>query len=423
MSVSIYSTHATQIDASNEGGLRIQVTSTLGLLPIADAAVTIYYTDNPDSPIQTLTTDISGQTPVIELPAPPIEYSLEPGSPRPYSEYNIQVSAPGYETVVISGSEILPDVTSIQPVELPPLEVSDGNEEDINIGPHTLYYDYPPKIPEDEIKPMDETGEIVLSRVVIPEFIIVHDGVPDDSTAPNYYVRYKDYIKNVASSEIYATWPESSIYANILAIMSFTLNRVYTEWYRAKGYNFTITSSTAYDQKWIYGRNIFENIDYLVDSVFANYLSRPGVRQPILTSYCDGKRVTCGGLSQWGSKYLGDEGYSAIEIIRYYFGNDMYINTAVSVSGVPSSFPGYNLTIGSSGGKVRQIQQQLNRIAQNYPALPTVSVDGIYGQDTVDSVRAFQRIFNIPPTGIVDYPTWYEISNIYVGVSRIAEPG
>lgn len=423
MSVSIYSTHATQIDASNEGGLRIQVTSTLGLLPIADASVTIYYTDNPDSPIQTLTTDISGQTPVIELPAPPVEYSLEPGSPRPYSEYNIQVSAPGYEMVVISGSEILPNVTSIQPVELPPLEVSNGEEEDINIGPHTLYYDYPPKIPEDEIKPMDETGEIVLSRVVIPEFVIVHDGVPDDSTAPNYYVRYKDYIKNVASSEIYATWPESAIYANILAIMSFTLNRVYTEWYRAKGYNFTITSSTAYDQKWIYGRNIFENIDYLVDTVFANYLSRPGVRQPILTSYCDGKRVTCSGLSQWGSKYLGDEGYSAIEIIRYYFGNDMYINSAVSVSGVPSSFPGYNLTIGSSGGKVRQIQQQLNRIAQNYPALPTVSVDGIYGQNTANSVRIFQQIFNIPPTGIVDYPTWYEISNIYVGVSRIAEPG
>lgn len=422
MSVSIYSTHAAQIDASSEGGLRIQVTSTLGMIPIADATVTIFYADNLDSPIQTLTTDISGQTPVIELPAPPIEYSLEPGSPRPYSEYTIQISAPSYETVVISGSEILPDVTSIQPVEMPPLEVSNEAEEDINIGPHTLYYDYPPKIPEEEIKPMDETGEIVLSRVVIPEFVIVHDGVPDDSTAPNYYVRYKDYIKNVASSEIYATWPESAIYANILAIMSFTLNRVYTEWYRAKGYNFTITSSTAYDQKWIYGRNIFENIDYLVDSVFANYLSRPGVRQPILTSYCDGKRVTCSGLSQWGSKYLGDEGYSAIEIIRYYFGNDMYINTAINVSGVPSSFPGYNLTIGSSGEKVRQIQQQLNRIAQNYPALPTVSADGIYGQNTANAVRTFQRIFNIPATGIVDYPTWYEISNIYVGVSRIAEP-
>ena len=362
MSVSNHSTYAAQIDASNEGGLRIQVTSTLGMVPVPDASVTIYYADNPESPIQTLTTDISGQTPIIELPAPPVSYSLEPGSPRPYSEYAIQVIAPGYETVVISGSEILPNVTSIQPVELPPLEVSEEDtEEDINIGPHTLYYDYPPKIPEEEIKPMDETGEIVLSRVVIPEFIIVHDGVPDDSTAPNYYVRYKDYIKNVASSEIYATWPESAIYANILAIMSFTLNRVYTEWYRAKGYNFTITSSTAYDQKWIYGRNIFENISYLVDSVFANYLSRPGVRQPILTSYCDGKRVTCSGLSQWGSKYLGDEGYSAIEIIRYYFGNDMYVNTAISVSGVPSSFPGYNLTIGSSGDKVRQIQQQIGR--------------------------------------------------------------
>ncbi len=233
MSVSNHSTYAAQIDASNEGGLRIQVTSTLGMVPVPDASVTIYYADNPESPIQTLTTDISGQTPIIELPAPPVSYSLEPGSPRPYSEYAIQVIAPGYETVVISGSEILPNVTSIQPVELPPLEVSEEDtEEDINIGPHTLYYDYPPKIPEEEIKPMDETGEIVLSRVVIPEFIIVHDGVPDDSTAPNYYVRYKDYIKNVASSEIYATWPESAIYANILAIMSFTLNRVYTEWYR-----------------------------------------------------------------------------------------------------------------------------------------------------------------------------------------------
>lgn len=423
MSVHSFSLHAAQTQNPEEGGLRIQVTSTLGMIPIPRAKITIYYTAEPDIPIRELTTDSSGQTPVIELPAPPLSYSLEPGSPRPYSEYNISVSAPGYETVVVSGSEILPDVTSIQPVELPPLEVSTGTEEDINIGPHTLYYDYPPKIPEAEIKPMDESGEIVLSRVVIPEYIVVHDGVPDDSAAPNYYVRYKDYIKNVASCEIYATWPESAIYANILAIMSFTLNRVYTEWYRNKGYNFTITSSTAYDQKWIYGRNFFTNIDYLVDSVFANFLSRPGVRQPILTAYCDGKRVTCDGLSQWGSKYLGDEGYSAIEIIRYYFGNDMYINTATQISGVPASWPGYNLTIGSSGEKVRQIQQQLNRIAENYPAIPTIAADGIYGPMTANAVRAFQEIFNIPATGVVDYPTWYEISNIYVGVSRIAEPG
>ena len=336
----------------------------------------------------------------------------------------IEVQADGYEPVRINGAEILPDESSILPVSMTPTAVSDTPEEqDIFIPDHTLYGEYPAKIPEAEIKTEAETGEIVLSRVVIPEYIIVHDGLPDASSAPNYYVRYKDYIKNVASSEIYATWPENTIYANILVIQSFTLNRVYTEWYRAKGYSFTITSSTAYDQKFIYGRNIYSNIDRLVDSIFANYLSRPGVRQPIFTSYCDGNRVSCQGLSQWGSKYLGDQGYSAIEIIRYYYGNDMYINAAQAISGVPSSWPGYDLTIGASGTKVRQIQEQLNRIAQNYPAIPKTSADGIFGSQTAAQVRAFQRIFNLPATGIVDYPTWYQISNIYVAVSRIAEPG
>lgn len=412
-----------QVDSAYSGKLQINVTSTLGLIPVQDATVTISYTGVPDVTIERVTTDSSGQTQEIELPAPPLEYSLTPVEQQPYSEYNIQIEAPGYEPLMISGTEILPDVTAVQPVSLTPLETTEETDEVIVIPDHTLYGDYPPKIPEDEIKPMDESGEIVLSRVVIPEYVVVHDGVPDDSTAANYYVRYRDYIKNVVSSEIYATWPESAIYANTLAIMSFTLNRVYTEWYRNKGYNFTITSSTAYDQKWIHGRNFYENIDRIVDSVFANYLSRPGVRQPIFTSYCDGRRVTCNGLSQWGSKYLGEEGYSAIDIIHYYYGSDMYINTAQSVAGVPSSFPGYNLNIGASGEKVRQIQQQLNRIAQNYPAIPTVSADGIYGPATAEAVKAFQRIFNLPQSGIIDYPTWYSISNIYVGVSRISEPG
>ena len=173
----------------------------------------------------------------------------------------------------------------------------------------------------------------------------------------------------------------------------------------------------------MYGRNIYKNIDYLVDSVFANYLSRPGVRQPIFTSYCDGQRVTCSGLSQWGSKSLGDQGYSAIDIIRYFYGNDMYINSADIISGVPSSWPGYDLTIGSSGEMVRQLQNQLNRIARNYPAIPTITADGIYGPATAEAVRTFQRIFNLPVTGVTDYPTWYEISEIFVGVSRISEPG
>lgn len=407
---------------SSEGTLRISVVSSVGMIPIQHATVTISYTGDPQTPLMTLSTDESGQTPPVSLPAPNLEYSLEPEQlVQPYSEYNIEVTAEGYEPVLVSGTEVLPDVTAIQPISMIPLE-SNAPEEDIFIPEHTLFGEYPPKIPEDEIKPMDESGEIVLSRVVIPEYVIVHDGVPSDPTAQNYYVRYKDYIKNVASCEIYATWPESAIYANILVIMSFTLNRVYTEWYRNQGYDFTITSSTAYDQKWIHGRNIFDNIDVLVDNIFANFLSRPGVRQPIFTSYCDGKRVTCSGLKQWGAKYLADEGYAPIEIIRYYYGNDMYINTADVISGIPASWPGSNLTIGSSGQKVEQMQEQLNRIAKNYPAIPMISADGIYGRQTADAVRIFQGIFNLPQTGVVDYATWYEISEIYVGVSQISEP-
>lgn len=417
------SLNSAQMQGTDKGRLQINVTSTLGLIPVSNATVTISYTGVPDVTVERLSTDSSGQTAQVELPAPPLEYSVEPSEQMPYSEYNIQVDAPGYESVMVSGTEILPDVTAIQPIEMAPLETARENEEVIVIPDHTLYGEYPAKIQEDEIKPVDESGEIVLSRVVIPEYVVVHDGSPDDSTAPNYYVRYRDYIKNVVSSEIYATWDEKAIYANTLVIMSFTLNRVYTEWYRSKGYNFTITSSTAFDQKWMYGRNIYSNVDRVVDSVFANFLSRPGVRQPILTSYCDGRRVTCSGLSQWGSQYLANEGYTPIEIIRYYYGSDMYINTAQSISGVPSSFPGYNLSIGASGDKVRQIQGQLGRIAQNYPAIPTIAADGIYGPATAEAVRVFQRIFDLPETGIVDYPTWYSISNIYVGVSRIAEPG
>lgn len=412
------------INAAYAGTMKVSVVSAVGQLPIANAAVVISYTGDPDSPIETLTTDSSGQTPTVVLPAPPLNLSLNPNSEQqPYSEYNILVTSPDYEPVLISGSEVFSGQLTLQPIRMNPIVSTEEPERVVIIPAHTLFGEYPAKIPEDEIKPIPDTGEIVLSRVVIPEYIIVHDGVPSDSTAQNYWVRYKDYIKNVASCEIYSTWSENALYANILAIMSFTLNRVYTEWYRGQGYDFTITSSTAYDQKWIYGRNIYENIDYLVDTIFANYLSRPGVRQPILTAYCDGNRVTCNGLSQWGSQYLAEQGYSAIEIIRYYYGNDMYINTADVISGVPSSYPGYALNIGASGDKVRQLQTQLNRIARNYPALPTVTADGIYGPATAEAVRVFQGIFNLPQTGVTDYATWYEISDIYVGVTRIAEPG
>jgi len=414
--------HAAQNETGYTGELTFGITNATGQFPVEDAVITIYAEGELDNPIEQIRTDESGRTENINLVAPPFDYSMEPEQARPYAEYTVEITAPGYDPAVVEGVEVLPDRLAIQNVRLNPTETAVLVPENIVIPEHTLYGEYPPKIPEDEIKTVQESGEIVLSRVVIPEYVIVHDGVPNDTSAPNYYVRYKDYIKNVASSEIYATWPEAAIYANILCIMSVTLNRVYTEWYRNRGYNFTITSSTAYDQKWIYGRNIYENIDYLVDSVFNNFLSRPGVRQPIFAGYCDGQRVTCDGLKQWGSKYLADEGYSAIEILRNYYGNDIYINSTDMISGVPSSWPGYNLTIGSSGTKVRQLQQQLNRIARNYPALPTVTVDGVYGNNTANAVRSFQRVFNLPQTGVVDYPTWYEVSDIYVGVTRIAEP-
>lgn len=408
--------------ATDRGQLQIHVTTERGFFPIKDASIRLSYTGNPTEIIEELSTDISGQTAAVELPAPPLEYSMEPSEFQPYSEYTIQVNASGYRPINISGISVLPDKTSIQNVRMETATVENPLEQNIVITANTLYGNFPPKIPEDEIKPMTESGEIVLSRVVIPEYVIVHDGPPSDSSANDYYVRYRDYIKNVASSEIYATWPDAALRANILAIMSFTLNRVYTEWYRNKGYDFTITSSTAFDHKFVYGRNIFSNISNIVDEMFNSYLSRPNVRQPILTQYCDGQRVSCPNwMTQWGSKYLADQGYSTIEILRYYYGSSMYINTADEISGVPASWPGSNLEIGSTGDKVRMLQEQLNRIARNYPALPTIAVDGIYGSATKAAVEKFQSIFGLPVTGIVDFRTWYRISEIYVAVSRIAE--
>lgn len=415
--------NATQQDTPDKGKLQINLTSEITARPIADASISISYTGVPDSQIEQLTTDSSGQTETIELDAPPLDLSLDPENEvQPYSEYTLQVTAPGYEPISIAGAEILSSVTAIQNIILRPMDTPEPSEEVFVIPAHTLYGTYPPKIPEDEIKPLNETGEIVLSRVVVPEYIVVHDGSPRDTTARNYYVKYKDYIKNVASSEIYATWPADTIRANVLAIMSFTLNRVFTEWYRNQGYEFTITSSTAFDHKWIPERNIFDTISVIVDELFADYLSRPNVKQPILTQYCDGRQVQCPNwMTQWGSKSLGDQGYSPIEILRYYYGDNMYINTAEAISGIPSSWPGYNLENGSSGAKVRQLQEQINVIANSYPAIPTVTVDGIYGPATTAAIRKFQSVFGLPQTGITDYSTWYKVSEIYVGVSRIAE--
>ena len=405
------------------GYLQVDVVSDSNNFPIPDAEISISKTDNPEQTLEKLVTNRSGQTDTVSLDAPPLELSLIPQDLRPYAEYTIRIIAPGFEPLLISGTEILADTTALQNARLIPLSEDVSNTEEIvTIPDHTLYGSYPPKIAESEIKPIRESGEIVLSRVVVPQTIVVHDGVPSNASARNYYVPYRDYIKNVASSEIYATWPRSTITANILAIMSFTLNRVYTEWYRNQGYDFTITSSTAYDHKWIPGRNIYETISVIVDDIFDNYLSRPEVKQPILTQYCDGRKVSCPGwMTQWGSCDLGERGYSPIEILRYFYGSDMYINTAEQISGIPASWPRVDLTVGSSGTKVRQIQEQLDSIASIYSAIPRIQIDGVYGPATARSVEAFQSIFGLPITGVIDFATWYKISHIYVGITRIAE--
>ena len=354
------------------GQLRIQIVNALGE-PVPDAKIVISFTGDPNQTVEEMTTDASGNTQILTLDTPPLEYSMEPSEMQPYSQYTMEVTAEGYQPINVSGIEVFQGQVSVQRTVLSQEDALRETPDNIVIPANTLYGNYPEKIPEAEIKPITETGEIVLSRVVLPEFIIVHDGAPTDTTAKNYYVRYRDYIKNVASSEIYATWPDAAIRANVLAILSFTMNRVYTEWYRGKGYNFTITSSTAFDHKFVYGRNTYESINKVVDEMFENYLSRPGVKQPLFTQYCDGQKVQCPNwMTQWGSKYLADQGYSAIRILRNYYGSSIYINTADEISGIPSSWPGNDLSVGSVGTKVRQMQEELNVISRSFPAIPKV---------------------------------------------------
>lgn len=409
---------------NSQGFLHVHATSIVDSHPIESAVIRIYSTGNPDTFIQETLTDRNGFSNRVILDAPRLEYSMDPSAMQPYSEYNVFVMADGFETQEINGVQVFPEETALIEAKLLPLGSTRDDTQIYVIPPNVLFGDYPPKIAESSIKPVSETGEIVLSEVVIPEYIVVHDGPPTDSGAENYYVKYKDYIKNVASSEIYSTWPKETIKANVLAIQSFTLNRVFTEWYRNRGYPFTITSSTAFDHKYVPGRNIFDNISDVVDEVFTQYIKLPDVTQPLLAQYCDGKKVTCPNyMSQWGSKYLGDQGKSAEEILRNYYGNRILIETADQVSGVPVSFPGEVLQEGSSSSYVRTIQSQLNAIAAVYTLIPKIAEDGIYGPKTKEAVTAFQKIFSLPQSGVVDYSTWYKISEIYVAVTKIAEIG
>ena len=416
-----------------DGFLTISVINASTNRPIPNATINIYgmndQQENTGIVLQNLITDESGQVRNLTLSAPNIEYSLEPSNVKPYSEYIIEAIADGFETVLINGTQILPVVEALQNIPMGSSSTrkkkSKTRQNGIvyDIPDHTLWGDYPPKIPESSLKPLSApTGFVVLDEPVVPEFIVVHDGLPEDTSAQNYWVPFRDYIKNVASSEIYSTWPDQTIYANVIAIISFTLNRVFTEWYRNKGYSFTITSSTAYDHKYIHNRNIFDNISVIVDEVFNTFIKRPPTaRQPLLAQYCDGKKSQCPDqMTQWGSKDLGDQGMDYESILKYFYGNNIVFSQANIVIGVPVSFPGFTLQLSSNNSYVRTIQNQLNAISNSYPAIEKVTEDGIFGPSTEASVKKFQEIFNLPQTGVVDFKTWYAISRIYVATTKIA---
>ena len=255
----------------------------------------------------------------------------------------------------------------------------------------------------------------------IPETITVHLGSPD-SNAANVTVSFSDYVKNVASSEIYPTWPENALRANIYAIVSFALNRIYTEWYRSRGYDFDITSSTQFDQKFINGREVFQNISELVDELFNDYVRRQGYVEPLFTAFCNGTTVTCKGLSQWGTVDLAEQGKTPYEILQYYYGDDIEIVKNAPVRTTMPSYPGIPLKLGSAGNDVRSLQVYLNRISRNYPAIPKIpQIDGIFGAETEAAVKELQKMFNLSSNGIVDESTWYKITYIYTSVKRIAE--
>jgi hypothetical protein len=410
--------NGTQVAPNMTGGLgNLQINVFLNnfVFP-ADGATVQISASGTDQVVEELKTNSLGQLSPITLPTPPLEFSMNPENPRPFNQYDISVRLQDYSTIRVQNVQVYPESTALQRVILRPISQS------ILIPYPTLWGDFPPKIPEAAVKKLPlPTGLVVLPKPVIPELIVVHAGVPTDQSAPNYTVGFKDYIKNVASSEIYTTWPIEAIKANVFAILSFTLSRVYTEWYRGKGFDFTITNSTAFDQAFTYGRNIFKEISDVVDEIFTSYISKPDIIQPLFTQYSDGVRVVRQGwLSQWGSKELADQNYDALQILKNYYGYDIILKQAEKVEGIPISFPGSTLKVGSTGESVKTIQRQLNAISNNFPAIPKLVVDGVYGEATKEAVKKFQEIFNLPVTGEVNFGTWYQISNVFVSVEKLA---
>ena len=334
--------------------------------------------------------------------------------------YNVLARAQGFNTLFVADIPIFDGELAVLPLSLVPMQEDQRSSEQtrITVGAPAVTMTGE----REQEGPGREAGDqYVLRQVVIPNPITVHMGTPD-STASNIQVSFPDYVKNVASSEIYPTWPEAALRANIYAIITFALNRVYTEWYRAKGYSFDITNSTAYDQYFVYGRPVYESISRIVDQIFNEYVRRQGQNAPYFTSFCNGTTANCAGLSQWGTVTLANQGYTPIRILRYYYPDDIEIAETNAVSNVVTSYPGTPLRVGSTGLDVQTIQTYLNRIRRNYPVIPAITDEtGVFGDSTRAAVTKFQSIFNLATDGIVGKATWYKISNLYTAVTRLAE--
>ena len=397
------------------GYLQVRITTQI-ILPVVNAQILITEADTSVLLEQkTVYTNNEGLTEYIELETVPKELSLDENNlSLPYRTYNMFVTADGYIQAEALGVNIFEGQLTLQHIDLLARPENFGSDFELKSDreePHKLYKN------EGHEKEGDSR---VLQRVVIPENITVHLGAPN-SDARNVTVPSIDYLKSVASSEIYPTWPQQALRANIYAQISFTLNRIFTEWYPSRGYDFNITNSPSYDQKYVHNRSTFESTDAMVEEIFNEYLTKTGRVDPFFAEYCDGKSVTCKGMSQWGSKADADRGMSAIAILRKYYGNDINIVESNNIAPIPVSYPGSPLRRGSSGESVRVLQAQLNRIANDYPAIKKVTVNGVFGQDTEDAVKEFQDIFDLAQDGVVGKRTWYKISYIYVSVKKLAQ--
>lgn len=363
-------------------------------------------------------TDPEGKTVNIPLYAPDIDLSLEEDNDvRPYETYNVEMRLSGYEVLEIQNVQIFAEESSYLPLHPTPTrrQVFPGRSVS-NIVDHHLLTNYGGN---NQGQTPANLGRI-LGQVTIPTYITVHLGRPQNA-AENVTVPFLYYLKNVACSEIYPTWPYEALKANIWAQASLALNRIYTEWYPSQGYDFDITNSTAFDQAFVKDRNIFDSVAVVVNEVFNQYIQKANYQEPYYAEYCDGKIASCPGMKQWGTLSLANQGYTAIEILRYYYGDSILIRESNNIQDIQASYPGV-LRIGSSGQEVREMQEFLNAIAINYPAIPVIfPVDGIFNESTEAAVRVFQRQFNLTVDGIVGKATWYKISYIYAAVRKLAE--